>query len=78
MSDPDFMLRYIKSLVFEVRVTGNDEHVVFAAHHPKTGETWLAKGSIDRQYETVCELAEMVGIELEGWVNSAVKMSRRR
>jgi hypothetical protein len=53
MSDPDFMVRYIKSLGFEVRVTGDDEHVVFAAHDPRTGKTWVAKGSIVRQYDTV-------------------------
>jgi hypothetical protein len=46
-------------------LTGGYHHVTFAARGPKTGETWAARGSIDRQYETVCELAEMVGIELE-------------
>jgi inhibitor of KinA sporulation pathway (predicted exonuclease) len=65
MSDPDFMLGYIKSLGFEVRVTRDDELVAFAAHDPRTGETWVAEGSIDRQYLTAYELAEMVEIELE-------------
>jgi hypothetical protein len=31
MSDPDLILRHFKSLAFEVRMTGDDEHVVFAA-----------------------------------------------
>lgn len=64
MSSADWMLRYIERLGYQVRMTGDDEHVVFAARDPKTGQKWIAKGSIDHQYETLCELAGMVGIEL--------------
>jgi hypothetical protein len=64
MTAPDFMLRHIENLGYHVRLTGDDGHVVFAARDPKTGQKWIVKGSIDTQYDTLCELGEMVGIEL--------------
>jgi len=57
-------VQHLKSLGFDVRVTGNEREVVFAARDAD-GKLHVVKGPIDQQFQAVCELAAALGVELE-------------
>jgi len=63
-SNPDIIVQHLKSIGFDVRLTGNEREGVFAPRDAD-GKLHVVKGLIDRQFEAVCELAEALGVELE-------------
>ena len=63
-SSPDVIVQHLKSIGFDVRLTGNEREVVFAARDAD-GKLHVVKGPVDQQLQAVCELAEALGVELE-------------